>query len=139
VSRPASWRRRRLAQFPLDVTVPSDRVTVRAPRGALCSPSYAGRFFFSVTFCYTLVLALLVFHVIIVLRSCDRVFLEVVIMAFTFTAAEKALLIGACETEQKRMARAINANPNQSIKEIMFADLRALQAVQSRVANEVVK
>ena len=60
-------------------------------------------------------------------------------MAFTFTAAEKALLIGACETEQKRMARAINATPNQSIKEIMFSDLRALQAVQSRVANEVVK
>ena len=40
-------------------------------------------------------------------------------MAFTFTAAEKALLIGACDTEQKRMARAINANPRYFQKALL--------------------
>ena len=32
---------------------------------------------------------------------------------------DKGLLLAACQTEQNRMARAINAAANQSIKEIL--------------------
>lgn len=52
---------------------------------------------------------------------------------------DKALLVAACQTEQNRMARAINASPNQSIKEILRSELVNLQALQARISNEVVK
>lgn len=52
---------------------------------------------------------------------------------------EKELLVAACQTEQARMARAINSTPNFAIKEILRATLVALQAIQARVSNEVPK
>lgn len=52
---------------------------------------------------------------------------------------EKELLVAACQTEQARMARAINSTSNASIKDILRGNLVALQAIQARVSNEVPK
>lgn len=57
----------------------------------------------------------------------------------SLSASDKSLLLGALDTEAARMKRAINTNPNQSIKEILAGQLAELHALSGRVHNEVVK
>jgi len=97
----------------------------------------SGVFFVTILFNFVFVFCL--GCVIVLLRSFDRFFLEDFVMSISFTAAEKALVVGACVTEQRRLARAINVQPNQGVKELLYADLRVLEAVHARISNEVVK
>lgn len=52
------------------------------------------------------------------------------------TAKDKELLVSALETETAKVKRAINAASNQSIKEILGAQVSDLQSLVGRVYNE---
>lgn len=52
---------------------------------------------------------------------------------------DKVILLKALSTEQARVRRAINAESNMSIKEILRGSEEAIQALYGRVHNEVAK
>lgn len=54
-------------------------------------------------------------------------------------AIEKSILLNALETEASRVKRSINVQVNQSIKEILSADLAAINALAGRLSNEPVE
>lgn len=52
---------------------------------------------------------------------------------------DRVLLMLALHTEQQKVKRAINAETNQAIREILDVKLQALVALHGRVYNEVAK
>lgn len=52
---------------------------------------------------------------------------------------DKVLLLRALSTEAARVRRAVNAESNQAIKEILAGQEQAVQALYGRVHNEVAK
>ena len=53
--------------------------------------------------------------------------------------SDKVVLQAALETEEARIKRAINAQSNQGIKELMQAELVLVRELQGRVSQEVAK
>lgn len=53
--------------------------------------------------------------------------------------ADKTLLLMCIQTEAARLKRAINASPNQAIRELLDADLGNLRGLEGRVIQEPVK
>lgn len=54
------------------------------------------------------------------------------------TLKDKIILIGACETEEARLKRAINTEKIQAVKEMRGLMLNDLRDIVGRLHNEVV-